>query len=165
MKTHINLLKKLTLFSVLLLFFNAVQAQDTLPSLKEAIAAKQFVFEAQTVLPTSGRSRQVGSEGYKVRLSGDTLVSELPYFGRAYTAPINPSEGGIRFTTTQFGYVAKDRRKGGWEISIRPKGATELREFVLNVSENGFASLQALSNNRQPISFTGTVRAAQKSER
>src|SRR3978361_1486980 len=101
MKTRMNLLRLflLLLFGVTV---STLNAQDKKPSVKSAIESKQFVFKAQRVLPLSGRVRQVNSEGYEVRVAGDSLVFYFPYFGRAYSAPINSSEGGLNFTCVKF---------------------------------------------------------------
>jgi hypothetical protein len=123
---------------------------------EEMIASKNFVFKAQSALPLGGRSIQLTSD-YDLRVSKDTLVSYLPYFGRAFVAPVNPSEGGIRFTSTSFDYRVKERRKGGWEITLLPKDVREVRQLFLNVSKGGYASLQVSSNNRQPITFNGYI--------
>jgi hypothetical protein len=82
---------------------------------------------------------------------------DVPYFGRAYTAPMDPTKGGIQFTSTKFEYKETKRKKGGWEILIKPKDTQDVSQMVLTVSETGFASLQVISNNRQPISFSGYV--------
>lgn len=160
MKAQINLFIKAALFLFLTLHFSAIHAQDNEASIKAAIEGRQFIFDAQTVLPTSARARQVGGEGYGMRVNGDSLVSYLPYFGRVYSAPLG-SEGGIKFTSVKFDYAVKNRKRGGWEIRLQPKDVSDFREFVLTVFENGSASLRALSNNRQPISFNGAVRAVQ----
>jgi hypothetical protein len=157
MKTHTMLLKKSVLFLFLAFGFAVAHAQDS-TSVKTAVETKHFVFKAQTALPTAGTMRQLSGEDYMVRVSGDSLASYLPYFGRAYTAPIG-REGGIKFKTTQSDYAVKARRKGGWDIRLRPKDVSDVRELLFTVSDNGYASLRVLSNNRQPISFNGTVQA------
>jgi hypothetical protein len=159
MKTRINPLKKTILFLVLLLCFYAAYAQNSEVPVRSAIESRKFVFDAQTVLPNAARARQISGEGYEVRVSGDSLVSYLPYFGRVYSAPLN-GEGGIKFTSTKFDYAVKNRKRGGWEIELQPNDITDVRKLVLTVFENGSATLRAMSNNRQPISFNGTVRAA-----
>lgn len=156
MKTQIRPLKQFLLLLLLAFCFNPTHAQDKEASLKTALTEKRFVFNAQTVFPGSGTLRQLNGERYEVRVSGDSLLSYLPYFGRVYTAPLN-NEGGIKFTSTRYGYSVKDKKKGGWSISIKPKDVTDVREFLLTVSRNGFATLQALSNNRQTITFNGEV--------
>jgi hypothetical protein len=117
---------------------------------------KHFVFTAQTVLPLVGAMRQLTSE-YDVKLSGDSLITYLPYFGRAY-GPINPGDdGGIKFTSTKFDYKTKARKKGGWDIMITPKDNRDVRQLNFTISASGYATLQVSSNNRQSISYNGYI--------
>ena len=99
---------------------------------------------------------------YDLKVSSDTVVSDLPYYGRAFVAPIDPAEGGIHFTSTQFTYTIKEKKKGGWDVSIVPKDIHDVREMQLSVSEAGYATLQVTSNNRQLITFTGYLVAKNK---
>lgn len=124
-----------------------------------AIKAKRYVFQARNAIPTGGRNRQLSS-GYTLEVTGDTLVAYLPYFGRAYTAPIDPSKGGIQFTSVNFDYTEQERSKGGWNIRIKPTDNREVRDFYLTISANGYGTLQVNSINRQPISFTGIIEPA-----
>ncbi len=157
---------------VWLLVFTAMACSTTqqVPSttaadMKSIISARTFVFQAQTVLPMSGRTRQVAGDGYEVIVSKDTVNSYLPYFGRAYSAPIDPSRSGIDFTSTNFEYTETPRKDGGWEITIKPRDVREIQQMFLSVSENGYGSLQVTSNNRQPISYNGIVTAESSRKR
>jgi hypothetical protein len=139
----------------------AVQAQDKKDNqedIKSLVESKNYVFKAQTALPARGRTRPLNTD-FDLRVSGDTLISYLPYFGRAYSAPINPSQGPLNFTSTEFDYKVTDRRKGGWDIVIMPKDVQDPRQMSLSVFDNGTASLTVTSNNRQPISFNGYITA------
>jgi hypothetical protein len=124
-------------------------------SVQKVVNSKHFVFKAQTVLPMSGTSRFLTSD-YEVKLSGDSLISYLPYFGRAYSVTYGGS-GGIDFTSTKFDYEVRPRRKGGWDITIDTKDVKDYQRFNFTISDNGYASLQVISNNRQPISFNGYI--------
>jgi Domain of unknown function (DUF4251) len=121
----------------------------------EAIETKNFIFKASSATPQRGRMRQLTSE-YELVVRPDTMVSFLPYFGRAFTAPINPSEGGIKFTSTNFTY-AGEKKKRGWEIKIKPKDVSDVTTLYLTVFENGSASLRVNCVNRTPISYNGIV--------
>jgi hypothetical protein len=121
-----------------------------------AIAAKRYLFTAQTATPMSGRVIQL-TGGYDVKLKNDTLTAYLPYYGRAFSAPLDATRGGINFTSTKFTYVVKERRKGGWDIKIEPSDAGDVRALAFTVSQDGYTTLQVTSNNRQPISFYGVV--------
>jgi hypothetical protein len=152
-----NILAKALLpFLVIVLSSTAINAQKLDKALVENfVRSKEFVFKAQTVLPMSGASRQLTSD-YDVRFLGDSIVAYLPYFGRAYSAGYGEG-GGIDFTSTKFDYTAKQRKKGGWNISIKPKDTKDVQQLNFAVSENGYATLQITSNNRQPISFNGYI--------
>jgi hypothetical protein len=120
------------------------------------IKDQEYTFTARTVLPTGGRIVQLTSN-YDMRVSKDSVISFLPYFGRAYTAPIGGTNAGIQFTSTDFNYKVSERKKGGWQILIRPKDVQDIQQVNLTVSEGGSASLQVTSNNRQPISYNGVI--------
>lgn len=146
----------------LILFFDRLYGQSPrkeragrkAAELKEMVNGRNFVFKAQFALPMGGSSIQLTSE-YDVKIKKDTLVCFLPYFGRAYTAPMNPAEGGYRFTSANYDYAVKSKRKGGWDIVVKPRDIKNLQQMIFYVSETGYGSLQITDNNRQPISFNG----------
>ena len=157
MKTTTSIFHKNFLFIVFVFFIGTVHAQDKDADIKSLIESKRFVFKAQTVSPPSMPLRQLNGDNYDLKILGDSLISYLPYFGRAYTAPSPGTTGGYNFTSTKFDYSAKTRKKGGWDIILKPTDVTDFREFDLTVSKNGTASLRALSNNRQLISYNGFI--------
>ena len=157
MKTTFHFFNKSFLLLALLFSFVMVQAQDKKATTKALVDSKRYVFKAQIVLPSGMASRQVSGEGYDLRILTDSLISYLPYFGRIYVAPPPGDRGGFNFTSTEFEYISKKTKKGGWEILIRPKDVGDIREFILNISEKGYANLRAISNNRQPISYNGLI--------
>lgn len=125
--------------------------------IQNLVQSKDYTFVAQSILPQSGRSINLTTI-YNLKVNGDTVVSDLPYFGRAYVAPLNPAEGGIHFTSTDFNYQIKNRKKGGWDILIEPKDTKDVKQMPLTISENGYASLSVISNNRQSISYNGYIK-------
>lgn len=152
--------KQFFAFFVLLLSVQFVSAQSGKANKETEIAqliqSKNFVFKATSASPTGGRVWQLTSD-YSFRVAEDTVRADLPYFGRAYSAPINPSDGGINFSSSQFDYKSETRKKGGWQILVQPKDHNDVRQMVLNVTKSGNATLQVFSNNRQPISFNGYI--------
>jgi len=124
-------------------------------ALKQIVEARRFEFIAQTTTPTNGRTRQISN--YSLKIKKDTIDSDLPYYGRAYTATIGSTEGGIRFTSTDFEYSSKDGAKGGWDIIIVPKGVRDVQQMTLSLSNSGYGTLRVNSNTRQMISFYGYV--------
>jgi hypothetical protein len=107
--------------------------------------------------PQRGRQRYLTSE-YFLRVAGDSLISALPYFGRAYTAPINPEDAGYNFTSTDFKYAVVPKKKGSYQVTINTKDKTNAVTFLLMVYNNGNAYLQITSVNKQAISFSGYLK-------
>jgi len=143
----------------IVVFAVTLQAQDKKDKetvIKNIVETKQYVFSAESAQPSSGRLRQL-TYGYQVEVNGDTIKVDLPYFGRAYSAPIDASNGGIHFATNEFDYTNTAKKKGGWRILIKPKGNVDTRQLDLDISTNGRTYLQVISNNRQPIFFTGYI--------
>src|SRR4051812_10006074 len=100
----------ITLLLILTSFFSGFaqqtkeeKKQQEYAQIQNLVNSKNYVFVAQTVLPLGGRVRNLTSP-YDLKVAGDTVISDLPYFGRAFVAPIDPAEGGIRFTSTNFSY-------------------------------------------------------------
>lgn len=133
----------------------ALKAQEKdAAEIQQMIDTKNFIFKAETANPQSGRTRQLTPE-YDLTISRDKLICFLPYYGRAYNAPVS-SEGGIKFTSIDFTYDIKQVKKG-WEITMVPKDVTDVHQMFLAAFANGKATLQVTSNNRQNISFNGYI--------
>jgi len=128
---------------------------------KEMVETKHFVFRPQSATASNGATQQL-SYGHSFTVSPDEVISDLPYFGRAYSAPINPTEGGIRFTSTEFDYSIKNRKKGGWDITLVPKDVSHAPKVYFSVASNRNTSLRVISTNREPISFTGFIEEQNK---
>lgn len=149
---------------------NVANAQSTrqdrktarLAEVKSIVEAQNYVFSANYVNPSRMAGRSLTSE-YDLTITKDTIMAYLPYFGRAYVAPpYGSTEGGIKFTNTHFTYTAKAGKKGGWSVTIKPTNKNisdgrDVQSMNLSISADGYASLQVISSNRDPISFNGTI--------
>src|SRR6476660_9684977 len=101
---------KILLIVSVLFLTHRINAQSDKEAIKTSIESKQFIFHAQTALPTSGRSRQLTAD-YDLRLFSDSLISNLPFYGRAYSVPYGSGDGGFNFTSTKFDYTATPGKK------------------------------------------------------
>ncbi|SHF65791.1 DUF4251 domain-containing protein [Pedobacter caeni] len=168
MKTFKKLLALLIVFSTVQAF-----AQTDKETTAKLVADQHLVFNATSAMPMANaevnavlNKMQNGSGGGMIQLSGsqyqlkinkDSVEAYLPYYGRAYTASMNPDDSGIKFKSKKFSYKTTKKKKGGWIINIAPKDNREVQNLSLSVSENGYAVLNVNSNNRQSISFNGTI--------
>jgi hypothetical protein len=116
-----------------------------------------FTFKATYAYPTGFKSIYL-SPHYDVKVAPDTVRAYLPYYGRAYVAPVDPGEGGIKFTSTDFDYqVNPGKKKGNWQVNVRTKDTGREIFLYFDIWENGTARLQVTDTNRQPISFQGDI--------
>ena len=124
--------------------------------LKELIRKQEYVFVAQNALTQRGRTVNLTSE-YDLKVGKVEIEAYLPFFGRAFTAPIDPTEGGIKFTSKNFEYKERKGKKGGWEITIIPTDYKDVNSLNLSISESGYGTLSVNSNQRSNISFYGYI--------
>lgn len=169
-------MKSLKLICIILICALGVKLSDAQPTkvnkkaakaaeIKRLITSGSYVFVADYAIPNSMPARSLTSN-YDVTVTPGKLEIWLPYFGRAYAAPRDPSEGGIKLTTSDFTNKVVNKKKN-WEITLVPKnantpGANDVRDLVLDISEDGYASLRVTSLNRQPISFNGYIEEIKK---
>jgi len=143
-------------------------------TLNSAIENKEFDFNATKAFPTNYDVLNVmnsmpGSPGtrilnldpgYGFNLKKDLFSVYLPYFGRAFTAtPGDANNGGIKFESKEFTVKQSATKKGNTLLIITPRDTKENYIFNLEIFKNGSGFLSVRSNNRQPISFDGTISA------
>jgi hypothetical protein len=126
-------------------------------AVKEQVMTKRYTFIAQYAQPLRGGQKYLTTE-YDLKIRPDSVIAELPYYGRVYMdVPLNPDEAGVNFTSTKFDYVISDRKKGGWSVVIELHDVKRNNKLRLDIFTNGTATLQALSNTRDMINFTGYI--------
>jgi hypothetical protein len=157
---------KIASFSIayLILCIFSTQAQDTVQNKKAAKASliqkqienKDFTFVAKWANPMRTAPRQL-TDYYELKINSDSIITFLPYFGRAYTAPLDPTNISINLSSTILEYTVTKRKKHEWDIVIKPNNQTDVESFLLSVFDNGSAYLSVTSTNREPISFNGNI--------
>jgi hypothetical protein len=126
-------------------------------SMQSLLQSKSYTFTAQYAQPLSGRQVALTST-YTLTVTNDSLICDLPYYGRAYVAPMNPAEGGLNFISNHFDYEVMPAKRGRYTVSIKIKDRSAVNQMYLNVSKKGYASLQVTPVNKQAISYYGVVK-------
>ena len=142
-------------------FSHAQSATNNAVAVKSLIDSGNYVFHAQSAISMSGRVRQLETD-YTVTITKGKITADLPYFGEAYSAPMDPTESGIQMTSTAFDYSVKPRKKDGWNVMIKPKDDKQVQQIALTISSEGYIGAQVMSRNRQPITFNGIISALTK---
>lgn len=125
--------------------------------LRNMLDSQRFVFVPSSITPQRGRTRYL--DGYfDLRLKNDSLISYLPFFGRADIAPISADDYGIRFTSTDFEYSYKPAKKRSYEVTMKVRDNSNSNKFFLIVYDNLTASLIVTGNFRDQVTFRGYIR-------
>jgi hypothetical protein len=126
-------------------------------AVKRLIDSRQFIFFVQSVMAPGGTSVPMAGENYTFRIKTDSVQLNLPYVGRSHTAVTDYSQVGFNFKAGNIDYVVKDRKRGGWNVTIPLHNATNVSMIVLNVLKDGSATLHLTPRNKQPISYQGNI--------
>lgn len=133
------------------------KAQENVPAdIKRIVESKNFVFKAEIARPVRGGNMQLSS-GYDLTITPSSITAYLPFYGRAQTVPIGASDGGIKFTSTNFDY-AVDANSKAWKITIKTNDVSHVRQLFLAIYSNGTAALDVMNINRDDISFRGYIK-------
>jgi hypothetical protein len=156
---------------ILTVFTAQVYAQTDKETIKRIVGEQNFNFVATRANPmpsnalnqilyrfpnSSNQIVDLNGSQYDLRVTKDSVVAYLPYFGRAFNASLDPKEAGTKFKSKGFKYSAV-KKKNNWIITIDPKDVKDNQKLVLSVSESGYATLNVNNTNRQPISFNGYI--------
>lgn len=152
-----------SLFLLLLTYWGCGSSQTVAEKEKLAMEVREgveqsfFRFEAKYAYPT-GYQPVYLSPYYDVTVSPDTVKAYLPYYGRAYRAPMDPREGGFQFTSTDFTYrYAPGKKRGSWMAKVTILDLDRPVTFTFDIWENGTSRLMVNDFNRQSISFQGDL--------
>ncbi|HEX5026687.1 MAG TPA: DUF4251 domain-containing protein [Agriterribacter sp.] len=121
-----------------------------------AITSNNWIFTATQAMPMRGRSQNLTTT-YQVTCNKDTVVSYLPYVGRAYTAQIGESKSPLDFQSTDFSIDKSQDNKGRWIVNVKPNDYREVQLLNFTFFDNGSAQLSVQFTGRDPISFNGRV--------
>lgn len=155
----------------LALLSTAAAAQTDKATTRKIVEDKNYTFVATSATPlngsdinsilskmpggASGGNINLTGNNYDVRITKDSLIAYLPFYGRSYTAPITNEESGFKFTSKNFVYDTTKRKRGGWDIRIYAKDVKDSPQLTFSISESGYATLSMVSNNRQAITYNG----------
>lgn len=130
------------------------RAQST--DVDQAVKDKRFTINVESMSPRKGGYRRLTTP-YSFTVSPDTVVTDLPYMGRAYQAPMGTNDNGIKFLSKEFEYITKPGRKGAWEITLKLKDTRNYPMINITLQPNGTASIRMSPVDREFISYGGTM--------
>ena len=113
-----------------------------------------FRIDIDRMYPLRGTSQHVSN--YSVSVKDGVLDSHLPFIGQAWRVPYGGGHA-LNFDAPILNYTVSQARKDGYEIRIYVKTDEDEHLYLLTVFENGRASLDVQSGNRDRISYSGEM--------
>ena len=166
----------LLLFSTVALLLQAVSCSSSQTYLdkntvSQLVTDKTFTFMAQRANPLSMDVSKVMNAipgaiasqvinldyGYTLVVNKNKLTVNLPYYGRAYNAPVDSTKNGYEFTSEDFAYTSKPGKKNSTILTFFIHDKQFIQKMYLQIYQNGKAYLSIDSNDRQPISYDGYI--------
>lgn len=124
-------------------------------AVEQALAARHYRVSVNMMYPRRGKAKTVSSD-YGLEVKGDTLVSYLPYFGRAYNVPYGGGKG-LNFTETFTEYHSQKLSNGATQVLIKVKNEEDVYNFTLEIFDNGSTSIDLNSRERESINYSGNM--------
>lgn len=124
-------------------------------AVEKALSERHYKVEISTMNPRRGKTINV-SPDFSLEVKGDTLVSYLPYFGRAYNVPYGGGKG-LNFTAPIADYQEAEGRNGVHLVAIKVSNEEDTYLFRLEIFGNGNASIDLTAHERESISYTGNM--------
>lgn len=137
-----------------------IKEEQKLEKQKEIAAlvdSKEFKFIGITAYPQGTRSIDLTTNSNFLKFEKDSIDSEMPFFGRAYSGvAYMGGNGGMHFKGKIENYsLIKDKKKYLIRAKISEKADTY--DLLLTVFLEGNASLSINSFNKSPISYSGRI--------
>lgn len=133
----------------------AAQKAEHAKKVVAALNKKAYTISVDRMYPMKGSPKNV-SYGYSVEVRNDSLISYLPYFGRAYSVPYGGGKG-LNFSECIGSYRESQKVEGQRYIEIEVKNDEDSYLYTIEVFDNGRSSINVQSRQREPISYSGEV--------
>lgn len=133
----------------------AMQQARTTQMVGRMIADRHFTVDVNYMQPMGAPSRPLSS-GYRVTISGDTLISVLPYAGRGYNVPYGGGSG-LHFTSKITAFNATHSAKGYYEVNVATQKEGDDLTYTLQIFDNGRSHISVISRQRDQITFNGDM--------
>ena len=134
----------------------AAQQTEMARAVNAAVADRHYKITITQAYPQRGGSVNV-SRDFFLEVKGDTLVSYLPFFGRAYRSLYGGTEKGLNFTETIRTYEQLKSKAGVLRFRMRVKNEEDSYVFTVEISAGGRASIRVQAMERDDMRFDGDL--------
>ena len=129
-------------------------------AVEKLITSGKYKIDVNRALPARGRSVMLPSP-YSLEIRNDSIISHLPYYGRAYSIPYGGGEG-LNFKAPLTDYKLDWDKKGTAKIKFTARSTEDKFDFDIDIFSNGSSTIFVNMQNRQSINFQGEVDMTEK---
>ena len=129
-------------------------------AVEKLITSGKYKIDVNRALPARGRSVMPTSP-YSVEIRNDSIISHLPYYGRAYSIPYGGGEG-LNFKAPLTDYKLDWDKKGTAKIKFTARSTEDKFDFDIDIFSNGSSTIFVNMQKRQSINFQGEVDMTEK---
>ncbi len=122
----------------------------------EAVASRHLHIDVNT-MSTLRYGAKTLTSNYFLELRGDTLRSDLPYWGQAYQAPVGGPSIGLNFEAPILRYSESRPKANKTLLELDVKTQEDAYHYLIEVYDTGESYIRVRSLNRDPISFDGAL--------
>ena len=119
---------------------------------REGIENADFTIDITRMYPLRGTGKTVSN--YSIKVKDGVLDSHLPYIGQAWRVPYGGGHA-LNFEAPIADYTVMQTSKDGYEIHISVRTDEDQHLYRITLFDNGTASLDVQSYNRERISYSG----------
>ena len=134
----------------------AEQREKMRKAIAEAVAARHLHIDIRSMDTFRYGTKMVTSD-YFMELRGDTLCSNLPYWGQAFQAPIGSPSIGLNFEAPILRYLESRTKANKTQLDLDVRTQEDTYHYHIELYDTGESYIRVRSMNRDPISFDGTI--------
>ena len=135
----------------------AEQLALTKAKIEEGLALRKYTIDIESAQPQAPMGVINLSSPYSVTVDGDTLKSDLPFFGRAYNIPYGGGKG-LRFEAPITNYYVDSTHRNRHIIYIDAVDTEDTYLYIITLFDGGTASVSVTPRQRSHINFSGKFR-------
>lgn len=132
------------------------QSQKAAEAIMQLVESRNFEFEADRLISSTGFSNSIVTTPNVIRIQGDQVRIYLPYFGELRANTPYQVDGGIKYEGVMEGFSTdfKERKR----ITVVKFGidrGIEDHDFYMYINKDGQTRVTVISSGRTSISYYG----------
>jgi len=130
--------------------------QEKENAIKKLVESGNYTIDVTIANPQRGKSIMLTSP-YSLEVRNDSVISHLPFYGRAYSIPYGGGDGLIfKAPLDEYNAVYNDKKKR-LQVKMKAKTSEDTFEFNFDIYYNGSSRINVNMQNRESISYSGEI--------